>query len=163
MTTAIERGTERGTLVVVCGLPGAGKTTLARVMERERAGLRLAPDEWMAMLGMWIWDEAGRDRVERLQWSVGKRLLALGQTVIVEWGTWGRGERDVLREEAREVGARVELVYLTEAPEELFRRIAARGMENPPVRWEQVVGWGERFQAPGAEEGALWDRFEVKR
>ena len=49
---------EQGTLVVVCGLPGAGKTTVARRMERERAGVRLAPDEWMEALGMGIWDEA---------------------------------------------------------------------------------------------------------
>jgi predicted kinase len=42
---------ERATLVLIVGLPGAGKTTLARRLEVERAALRFTPDEWMkAML-----------------------------------------------------------------------------------------------------------------
>ena len=38
------------TLYLLCGLPGSGKTTLARKLEREAPALRLCPDEWMAPL-----------------------------------------------------------------------------------------------------------------
>ena len=38
------------TLFLICGLPGAGKTTLAKQLERERPALRLTPDEWIAPL-----------------------------------------------------------------------------------------------------------------
>lgn len=152
---------QRGVLIIVCGLPGSGKTTLARQLEHERKGVRLSADDWMHMLGVNLHDEALRDRVEQMQWVMGRRLLELGQTVIIEWGTWGRPERDALREGTRALGAQVELVYLTAAPEHLFRRIAARAREDPPIRWEQVQGWAERFQVPGAQEVELFDRFEV--
>jgi predicted kinase len=48
---------------MICGLPGSGKTTLARRVEAESAAVRFTPDEWMAALGFHIYDEA-RDRVE---------------------------------------------------------------------------------------------------
>ena len=38
------------TLFLICGLPGAGKTTLARQLEATHAALRLCPDEWIAPL-----------------------------------------------------------------------------------------------------------------
>lgn len=34
-------------LILMCGLPGAGKTTLAKRIEIEEDALRLTPDEWM--------------------------------------------------------------------------------------------------------------------
>ena len=74
--------------------------------------MRLGPDEWMTALGVSVWDAAMRERVEALQWAVAKELLLIGNTVIVEWGTWARSERDALRLQAREVGAAVHLLYL---------------------------------------------------
>ena len=38
------------TLILLCGLPCAGKTTLARQLEREYTALRLSPDEWHVRL-----------------------------------------------------------------------------------------------------------------
>ncbi|WP_012692376.1 AAA family ATPase [Deinococcus deserti] len=37
-------------LHLLVGLPGAGKTTLARELETQYAALRLTPDEWMLPL-----------------------------------------------------------------------------------------------------------------
>ena len=39
--------------------------------------------------------------MEVLQWKLGQELLALGLTVIIEWGTWARSGRDALRLGAR--------------------------------------------------------------
>ena len=36
-----------GRLIIVCGLPGSGKTTLAKWLEGKLRAVRLAPDEWM--------------------------------------------------------------------------------------------------------------------
>ena len=37
-------------MILVVGLPGSGKTTVARKLEREQHALRLGPDEWMIPL-----------------------------------------------------------------------------------------------------------------
>ena len=146
-----------GRLIVVCGLPGAGKTTHARKLEERMGAVRFAPDEWMEALGLDLWDERGRGRVEGLQWILAQQLLVQGLTVIIEWGTWGRSERDALRIGARALGAAVELHSLHEPVDVLFERIKRRGLENPPITREQVVQWAESFQAPTAEEMALFD------
>ena len=65
-------------LHLICGLPGSGKTTLARQLENQGKGLRLSPDEWMSTLGFQLYDEGGRARVEQLQWRLAQRLLAAG-------------------------------------------------------------------------------------
>jgi predicted kinase len=72
------------TLFLICGLPGSGKTTLARQLEQERRALRLSPDEWIWSLGIDLYDEAKRAAVEALQWDVAARALSLGGDVILK-------------------------------------------------------------------------------
>jgi predicted kinase len=101
----------RRRLIIVCGLPGAGKTTLAKSLEESLQAIRFSADEWMEALSLDLYDEERGGKIEALQWTLGKELLARGLIVIVGWGTWGRSERDQLRLEARAVGA-AELHYL---------------------------------------------------
>lgn len=150
-----------GCLIIVCGLPGSGKTTHARQLATERGGVRLCPDEWMSALGVNLWDAAMRERVEALQWSLAEDLLRVGVTVIVEWGTWGRSERNALRMEARKLGASVELMYLDVPLDELWRRIQARGMEDPPIKRSDLDTWARSFQPPDEAEMRLYDRQRV--
>ena len=90
------------------------------------------PDEWMDAPAINLWDEGARAKIESLQWSVAQQLLRLGTNVIIEWGTWGRSERNVLREGARKLGAAVELHFLDASVEELFRRAQQRAMKIRP-------------------------------
>src|SRR6266576_6872394 len=113
-------------LIIVCGLPGSGKTTLAKVLEDRLRAVRFSPDEWMDALSIDIYDEERRGKIEALQWEFGQELLALGLTVIIEWGTWGRSERDTLRLGARALGAAVELHYLSAPVDVLFVRSQRR-------------------------------------
>lgn len=144
-------------LIIICGLPGSGKTTLARKLEAERGAVRLSADDWMEALHVDLWDEASRSRIEALQWKLGRQLLSCGLTVIIEWGTWARSEREALRRQARALGAAVELHYLAGETDELFARIQRRGMENPPIARDAMLRWAQIFEAPTAEELNLFD------
>jgi predicted kinase len=55
----------------------------------------------MDALDINLWDEPRRAKIEELQWTLAQQLLKLGIKVIIEWGTWGRSERDTLRLGAR--------------------------------------------------------------
>ena len=144
-------------LILVCGLPGSGKTTRARRLEARLGAVRLAPDEWMEALGFDLYDEAARARVEALQWELARALLERGLTVVIEWGTWARAERDALRLGARAFGAAVELHHLSAPPDVLFERVQRRGREHPRIELADILRWSKAFQAPTAEEEALFD------
>jgi predicted kinase len=146
------------TLIIVCGLPGSGKTTHAKQLQARLRAIRLCPDEWMDALSLDIWDESMREKIEGVQWQLGQQLLILGLTVIIEWGTWGRSERDALRLRARELGVSVELHYLSAPLEVLLDRVQQRRMENPPIKREQLLQWANAFQVPKAEEQTLFDK-----
>lgn len=119
-----------GRLIIVGGLPGSGKTTLAVRLASELAGVRLCPDEWMAALGIDLYDADARARIEALQRQVAGDVLVGGGVAIVEWGTWGRGERDELHCMARTLGAAGELRWLEVGIDELWRRVQVRKMEE---------------------------------
>jgi predicted kinase len=149
------------TLIVVCGLPGAGKTTHARKLEAERGAVRFCADEWMAALDIDLYNEAARARIEGLQWRLAQQLLARGASVIIEWGTWARSQRDGLREGARALGARVELHYLSATVDVLWERIQKRGMEQPAIKRGELERWAGLFQIPDDDEAALFDDLLV--
>jgi len=112
----------------------------------------------MGGLSINLWDEAMRARIEALQWNLAQDLLALGAIVIIEWGTWGRSERDELRTGARALGAAVELHYLEAPVEVLFERIDRRGLEDPPITREDLARWHQAIEPPTSEEMALYDQ-----
>jgi predicted kinase len=145
-------------LAIICGLPGAGKTTHAKRLERVLPAVRFCPDEWMEALGLDLYDQDRRAKIEALQWKLAQRLLSRGVSVVIEWGTWARSERDTLRARARALGAAVELYYLTAPAHVLLKRIQRRGRENPPITRRQFMRWCKAFEAPTKQELALFDR-----
>jgi predicted kinase len=148
-------------LILICGLPGSGKTTFAKELAPKVPAVRLSPDEWKHDLGIDYYDEQRRVQLEARLWRLGQELLTLGQSVILENGFWAREERDELRLSARTLGVAVELHYLEVPVEELWRRLQLRNDEvRPgavPIKREDLQRWALQFEAPDAAERALFD------
>jgi predicted kinase len=144
-------------LILICGMSGAGKTTLAKSLEAKHRAIRLSADDWMQALSIDLYDHRMRGKIEQLQWQVGRKLLAAGLTIIIEWGTWARSERDALRLGARALNAAVELHYLSAPPEVLLERIRRRNLEESPIREDDLLRWIPTFEVPTPEEIALFD------
>src|SRR6266545_637592 len=144
------------TLFITCGVPGSGKTTLAKRLEAEQRAVRLTGDERLQ------WVSAHRPLVERLQWALALRTLALGVNVVLDWGLWTREERDRYRTEAQEHKARVVLCVLDLPPrDELVRRLNKRNAALPAGTFridEALLDYGLRwFERPTSAELALFD------
>jgi predicted kinase len=150
-----------GHCVVLCGLPGSGKTTYAQQLVGERAAVRLCSDEWMASLGLDLFDEPARARVDALQQSFALELVARGLTVVYESGGWTRAEREVLRARVRQIGGTIELIALDIPTDVLWSRLVERNAEG---RWatgriehEDLLRWQAVFEHPDAAEQAGYD------
>jgi predicted kinase len=112
-------------LILTCGLPGAGKTALARQLAADRSAVRLTKDEWLWALGSTPWDSATNEKVEAELWRLAQEILRLGLSVVLDFGLWARIERDEMRSVARARGVGVELHYVDVPTDELWRRIEA--------------------------------------
>jgi len=148
-------------LVLICGLPASGKTTLARQLADEIPAIRLDKDQWVTQLGHDVWDDDLRVRVERQLWALTQELLAHGQSVILEWGHWARAERDAKRLGARSLGVGVELHYLDAPLDDLIERAERRQASGEwtaaPMTRAHFEQWATVFQAPDEEELKLFD------
>ena len=113
-------------LILLCGLPGSGKTTFAKRLASRTPIVRLCPDEWMADLGIDLFDVGARDRLERRFWILAQDVLRTGGNVILKSGFWLRSDRDEKRLGARAIGATVELRFLDVPIDELVRRLDER-------------------------------------
>ena len=147
---------EAPTLFVICGLPGSGKTLLARRLEAEHDALRLTPDEWMSRIVGDGWDHKRREAVEAVMTDIATRVLQLRRSVVLDFGCWRRTERDELRALARSVGARTQTHYCTAPLAELQRRLAERNRSLPPhtfvVTPEQVAEMFPHFEPQAPDE-----------
>ena len=154
----IEGANKQPRLVLLCGLPGAGKTTIARELADAYGAVRLDNDEWKLALGIDPFDGGVGVRLETQLLALTQRLLTLGTSVILEWGFWARVERDQLRELGRSLGAAVELRFLDVPYEELVRRVVERtangGIPITAVHMEKYQGV---FEAPTDDELILFD------
>lgn len=143
------------TLHLVCGLPGSGKTTLARQLETTGA-VWLSPDKWMSRIVGTGYDDARRDAVEAVQWDLAQRLLSLGISVILDNGFWNREERTRYRTRGEELGAEVRLHFLDVPLDELKRRLAERNRSLPndsfAVSEEDIERWSRLFEPPSVDE-----------
>jgi len=147
--------------MLTCGLPGAGKSTLAAQLAAGRGAVRLTKDEWLWALGSSPWDRLTGEKIEQELWRLAQEILSLGLSVVLDFGLWARIERDEMRTVARGLGVGVELHYVEVPTDELWRRIVARNSappwNNAPIGRADLDEWLDIFEAPEAAELALFD------
>jgi predicted kinase len=152
---------KQATLHLVCGLPGAGKTTFSTKLETELGAVRFCPDQWIAALQVDLFDEAFRYRLEQKMIETASSILRQGGNVIIEFGSWGKSERAQLRDMAQHAGARVHLYWLEASVSELGRRVRARNGPDVVLLDEaHLQAISDRIERPDEAEGAIFDQFE---
>jgi predicted kinase len=148
------------TLHLIVGLPCAGKTTFAKKLELEVSALRFTPDEWHTRLfGLDLEHpdhDARHDLIESMMWGVAARALQLGTNVILDFGFWGKSEREEYRARAAQFGANTIIHFLNVPEEELLARLEVRNANLPPGTFQipesKLLEWMQIFQAPSADE-----------
>lgn len=156
---------KNGTLILICGLPGAGKTTLAKKLAEERSAIRLCPDDWIISILKDLNDITERDRlrdpIEQLLWKQAQGLLQLGMTVILENGFWSKTERESYLATGKNIGANVELYFVDAPLNVLWERVEKRN-SNPnefQLTRKELEAAFNAFQPPTDEEGKAYDYF----
>jgi predicted kinase len=160
---------EKPTVLLICGLPGSGKTTLAEKLSEERNALSFCPDNVIIQLladrNNTVERDRLRDPVEKVQWKEAKKIIKLGCSVILENGFWTRKERERYAKEARETGALVELHYLKIPLHILKERIKKRnsslGDKSFEVDSDELDTYLKWFEEPDKIEQKLYDGFFV--
>jgi predicted kinase len=157
----------------MCGLPGSGKTTLARQLAKAIPAIRLCTDDWQAALKISLKEgdpssEEFHDLLEEQLWTFGKELIRFGQSIVFEKGLWRRVERDEKRREARELGVDIELHYLDVPLDELKRRLRIRNTEDTTnafhITSAQIQEYFMKsFQPPDEAELALFANSVVHK
>lgn len=143
-------------LLLMVGLPGAGKTTRAKELAVAHRALRLTPDEWMISLFDGSQPDGKRELLEGRLIALALQALRLGTNVVLDFGLWSRDERSALRWLAASAGAFCQVIYLSIDTELQRARIAHRQAAAPhttfPMSEADLDTWRKQFEAPDAAE-----------
>lgn len=149
---------------MLCGLTGSGKSTYSKKLEAEKHIPRFSLDEtYFALMG--------NKRPERHNYEVEnqaeeqiidemKRLLANGQSLILDHGFWKKANRQRYIQLIRENGGIPKLVYFKVPKQELLRRLVERNKKaaigTHLITPELLDTFYERFEEPSGEDEELF-------
>ena len=147
-------------VILLCGLPGSGKSTWAMARARRRA-MVFNSDQWMLRLyGPHMPREVFDARLAAcfgLIYEQTNRLTALGVDVVIDGFSWKRAQRRIALERLAACGAALSLLWFDVPLDELRRRLARRNAALPPDTFEitdtmlaEFAGW---FEPPTEAEG----------
>ena len=117
---------------LIHGYLGAGKTTLAKRLERDADAVRFTLDEWLTALHGE--DEADIEpdvgtistRLVAVMEPVWARCLTLGLDVVLDLGFWSRDLRDATRDRVEACGATAKVYDVRCADDVAWQRVEKR-------------------------------------
>lgn len=149
-----------GTVHLVFGPQGAGKSTFARELTASVAGVQFSIDEWMGELYLpdapkplrldWVMDRV--QRCERRIWAVASEAAKRGVDVVLDLGFMKAASRESFRALAERAGLAVQMHFVTAPLEIRRRRVMARNQEK---------GASFSFEVTPAMFGFMENEFEV--
>ena len=158
----------RGSVQLLIGPVGAGKTTLARRRVASAPGVLLDVDTWMVRLygddprpaDVLPWYLERRDRCRELAWAVAEDVLASGTTVWLELGLVAAAERQAWYQRIHAADLAL-AIWLVDAPRDVRRaRVAARNQAGAPFTQQVPPAFFERasdaWEPPDEHERATW-------
>lgn len=119
----------RGSLHLIIGPVGAGKSTFARAVAARKSALFLDLDAWMVRLyGQDVrpsenvvgWYLERRERVRGLLWDTTRDVIAAGTDVVLELGLVASAERESFYARVRDEDLAL-TVYCVDAPRDIRR------------------------------------------
>ena len=148
-----------GTIHLVSGPIGAGKTTKALEIVHDTKAVLMSPDNWMTNSGIPLRYSDIRAVIEEAQWSISVLLLSKGHDVVIEWGTWSRLERIEILTKAQALGHKVIGYFLTPDLNTLIRRVESREAiwpDSDRVTADEVASAARSFENPKDDELELY-------
>lgn len=114
----------------ICGFIGSGKTTYARKLAVTHSAFRFSIDEWMIPL---FGEHMARDvfdtrlaTLQRLFQESALQMLALGTSVIFDFGLWTQSKRNEAAHWAETKGIEYEIHYMDVGLETCCERVLSR-------------------------------------
>lgn len=149
------------TLYVLTGLPGSGKSTYAVALAERTGAAHVDMDDAVHAAGLSLVDYEARFALQPSVEATIAPLLTAGVSVIAEFGSWTREERDRLRRLADGTGARTELHWV-DTPLEICReRVLARGgLGAEDLAGAILDSSVDNFERPTREEGDAYDAYK---
>jgi predicted kinase len=148
------------TLYVLTGLPGSGKSTYATALADATGGQHVAMDDAVVAAGLSLVDYEARFALQPLIEASIPPLLEGGGSVIAEFGSWTREERDRLHRLADASGTATELHWIDTPLEVCRERVLARGGLGAEDLAGAILDHSvDHYERPTRDEAAQYDGF----
>jgi predicted kinase len=148
---------------LICGFIGAGKTTLAKKLEKKTGAVRITKDEWSihligndpAINGYAEWDA----KIIELSRNFAFQLVEKGIDVIIDEGFWEKETRVKMKKRIEALGAKEVLYYLDTPIETIRERVIGRNSnlakDSFKISSEMLDDYLAYWQPPDEDEGYI--------